>query len=1300
MEADQGCAFGYELTLDECEAASVHYGVTAFYDMSFGFYAQFTPIFPAGCAIVRDETFGGFVTYNSDPNAPACESNPYDFEVGQQMGWDFDTECICFGSTGTDVLYSYFSMTGSENSHVRVRPISQPLKLMYPNSMLTSLAQQTFVPSFMTTSLEPSMTPVPSATQTPSLTHEPTRLPAPKPTSEPSAMPTLSDSCVEFEVRLYTFLGNGWSDGMKLVIADREITWDWSEADGAAAGFNTSQSICLLDGKTFAPYVCGGVDPSLSRYEIVYAYDGVEASAWSPAAYGRRRRRQLNSNTHAPTSTPTASPMGWCQACAACTSRHSVSAFTVKKRDADPSGVPTSSPTQTTAPSSTPSVSPPPSPAPSVTSKPTATAVPTITNKPTTRLQASRPPSFTPTSLPTAKPTTPSPTVTFKPTTYEHYGGRTIWTGWGKNYVAAEANLPFSPGRTSCHVESIGDGLCDDFNNDMACDFDGGDCCADTCFGDSAEGLCTYFNCKDPHSVDYWPFISTNGDICYPFTTQRAFLDILDAKNRTATFHDLPSLSCPDCSAYNDTGTSYLSVPFQVETASYKDYSATIMDYSNYTTTRNGTRRYKQKTITTEQRLYSMFPVLNETRRRTFLGKNSIIGGVVITQSRVALSECPISRKDLRDFYGDACASSANEQPLRAPFGVDPTFVSTSSLFRATNKIAAHYSSEELNNQGIPFGFYYDSGCGADCSGRFPVKDFPIVFDTNFNVSRVSTMLTLLRDGNYIDAHTSAVMIRVPMLSFELGRYALVSIEFKNVEVGSWNMEYKIDVLPERLNNWNFESARDVYQSVLEVLFLISWLFLVTVEFREARQSIARTGFPFAYVLDFGNLLDWVNYALQVAAAVAWAQYVSSSDALKIQMHYDVYGDYMATARLTKAAEEMGRFQKLIDDVQDLVRKRSAYSTVLCCSLLVTTLQTLKNLDFHPKLGIVTKTIRGAAADLSFFVLLFLVVQTIYAFLAVLVFGSFSGMFSSFGTAFVTNQYFLLGIADPQDSLDMSPQPLIATTYYWSYMLITFFILLNALLAIIVDSYAHVKHAAREEGRIDPLRNFLTSSLQHLVKPEATDALIAPDDLAGVLHDLYENARAQRNAYKANTAIRVLPLVKAASSTALDKGKATTIATILRENLDGTYTVLCHGTEEENLPVSRLQSPRLNQVRLPCNVADRIMFADVESMKTVTRFYLINKGTKELPKPALLDQLSLVLVLKTLVPAMHMKIALAISVNILIQFGHNADLNNDGVISPSEWEALQRVLDGMDREHFNEPTAEANKTRLVTLMLM
>ena len=133
--------------------------------------------------------------------------------------------------------------------------------------------------------------------------------------------------------------------------------------------------------------------------------------------------------------------------------------------------------------------------------------------------------------------------------------------------------------------------------------------------------------------------------------------------------------------------------------------------------------------------------------------------------------------------------------------------------------------------------------------------------------------------------------------------------------------------------------------------------------------------------------------------------------------------------------------------------------------------------------------------------------------------------------------------------------------------------------------------------------------------------------------------------------------------------------------------------------MSRLQSPRYCQVRLPVEVADRIMFADVDSMKTLTRFYLINKGTKDVPKPALLDQLSLVTVLKILVPTMHMKVALALSINILTQYGHNADLNNDGVISPTEWEALQKVMGGLDHSRFSQPTATASKSRLVTLML-
>ena len=99
-----------------------------------------------------------------------------------------------------------------------------------------------------------------------------------------------------------------------------------------------------------------------------------------------------------------------------------------------------------------------------------------------------------------------------------------------------------------------------------------------------------------------------------------------------------------------------------------------------------------------------------------------------------------------------------------------------------------------------------------------------------------------------------------------------------------------------------------------------------------------------------------------------------------------------------------------------------------------------------------------------------------------------------------------------------------------------------------------------------------------------------------------------------------------------------------------------------DLPMSRLQSPRYRQVSLPMEVVDRIMFADVDSTKTLTRFYLINKGTN-VPQPALLDQLSLVIPLVTVpkILAPTMQVALALSINILTQYGHNADLKNGGV---------------------------------------
>ena len=292
--------------------------------------------------------------------------------------------------------------------------------------------------------------------------------------------------------------------------------------------------------------------------------------------------------------------------------------------------------------------------------------------------------------------------------------------------------------------------MCDRENNDMACDFDGGDCCEESCFADNDES-CVVFDCKALEGLEKWGFVTSNDDLTFPFTTQKALMEVMIAQKGNGSFADLPSLSCADCDAYNRS-ESYLSIPFHVDTNNFQKRSMTTegIDYDNFTIV-NGTKVYRTKrtTFASIQRLYEMFPVLNETRERNFLGKNRIIGGVLLDQTRVKLGNCPISRQGLSRYF--RCAT---DEESRDPFGVDPSLVSTSSLYRASNRINNFYEAVELNDQGVPFGFFYDGGC-SNCG----VHNFPILFDVNMNSTRVNTLLSTMIEGNYIDTSTSEVRL-------------------------------------------------------------------------------------------------------------------------------------------------------------------------------------------------------------------------------------------------------------------------------------------------------------------------------------------------------------------------------------------------------------------------------------------------------------------------------------------------------------------------------------------------------------
>jgi hypothetical protein len=116
-----------------------------------------------------------------------------------------------------------------------------------------------------------------------------------------------------------------------------------------------------------------------------------------------------------------------------------------------------------------------------------------------------------------------------------------------------------------------------------------------------------------------------------------------------------------------------------------------------------------------------------------------------------------------------------------SPFGVDPTFLESSSLYRETNAdiIDDLYNTDEVYDTGVPYGFFVDSGAGDDFGFPGDGQDyrFPIIFDVNTNASRASDMITYLRDGNYLDRQSSSFKMRIITFNPELSLFAYITIE-------------------------------------------------------------------------------------------------------------------------------------------------------------------------------------------------------------------------------------------------------------------------------------------------------------------------------------------------------------------------------------------------------------------------------------------------------------------------------------------------------------------------------------------
>lgn len=161
--------------------------------------------------------------------------------------------------------------------------------------------------------------------------------------------------------------------------------------------------------------------------------------------------------------------------------------------------------------------------------------------------------------------------------------------------------------------------------------------------------------------------------------------------------------------------------------------------------------------------------------------------------------------------------------------------------------------------------------------------------------------------------------------------------------------------------------------------------------------------------------------------------------------------------------------------------------------LLTITARFFKACTQIPRLAMITRTIAVALADLFHFSLIFMSVFTAFAFAGVLIFGTRLEEFSTLSASCQTCLVLLFG-APQQDFYTRiaTASPAIGVLWYWTFVTLVFLVLLNMLLAIVVDSYSKASNFGRVSKNIlDQLINSLALTLLETFSPRGHPSVVA-----------------------------------------------------------------------------------------------------------------------------------------------------------------------------------------------------------------
>jgi hypothetical protein len=447
-------------------------------------------------------------------------------------------------------------------------------------------------------------------------------------------------------------------------------------------------------------------------------------------------------------------------------------------------------------------------------------------------------------------------------------------------------------------------------------------------------------------------------------------------------------------------------------------------------TTTEGTSNILRFNVTVQNQPTTVPPVFfddSRHRQRELIPRVELIGGMIINQVRGQVGTCPgfrtmfkpsaskankTQREATSDLAGhsffydkvkDGCRDAREAMP--DPYGYDPVLLKESPLYDADVNIDEHYNTSDLGTVraggGMPYGFFSRQNAQND-------SIFSVFLDPNLRNQRALEFVRAMSSGGFIDKDTLEVLVGIPAFSKEAGLFIMLDLTF------TWD-EFGLIQPSIELNGFQpIEPERNRTTTGLIILFLVCLFINFVLELMEL-QSLG-----IKHYCTCGNFVDLLSMGIFVGIFVMWFVLREKCLNFSAEPRYPVYEDYLSEARFLKFKDNgavLDQFLGMFNEAEGIIKLHLNIKSSMVTAICLLVVRIIMSLDFHPKVGLVSRTLKRAANDLAHFVFLFGIIFTVYSASAYFIIGHIIEEFSTFDKTLQALFTLLLGEMGPWNAV-------------------------------------------------------------------------------------------------------------------------------------------------------------------------------------------------------------------------------------------------------------------------------------------